>query len=233
MCSLSHVVTLGTLTPITSAPWDVAELPFCSWDVQLSLLEELSSWAELSSNHPYVYWMNGLAAADRSAIARIFCQRLYDRKRLGASFFVSQKADHRDASDIIRSIAYQLTERDASFANVLYEELLKPPIITSSRSLQAQITDFITKPGLAIKDNITYFVVVDALDECTPGLRNRRGGEFLPLLVNGVLGLSGRLRLFITIRGDSSSQDMLSQLSSQNRQTVMKLPQWEVTLPDY
>jgi hypothetical protein len=67
-------------------------------------------------------------------------------------------------------------------------------------------------------------IVLDALDECLiEAALARPGGDLLVFLVRQLMGLSGRLKLFITSRAEPSIQQMFDGLSSHSQQTVAKL----------
>jgi hypothetical protein len=227
---LYHPAILDTLKPLTSASWDVVDTASCSPGTRVALLDDLWSWVESPSRHPYVFWMNGLAGTGKSTLARSFCQRLEENGLLAASFFISrQQAERRDSSNIVRTIAHQIALRQRPFAQALCAELRERPM-SYPRSLQKLVTDLIIQPARAIDKARFLIFVVDALDESWADTRGRQGGELLPLLVRGVLQLSGRLRLFITSRAESAIQAMFHQLSATAQQAVVQLHDLDKTV---
>jgi hypothetical protein len=68
----------------------------------------------------------------------------------------------------------------------------------------------------------SFVIVIDALYECVVDEWGRPAGELLPLLAGPLQQLGGRLRLFITSRGEVSIQNMFEQISGP-AQTVVKL----------
>jgi hypothetical protein len=196
----------------------------CTPGTRVSILKAIEAWAA-ASDSPCVFWLNGLAGTGKSTIARTLCQHLHPmhgQRLLGASFFVSRdQPDRRDASNIVRSIAYQLAVVHPPVSAVLCSKLRETPA-SVPRSLQQQITDFVITPARELQDTTSFIIVIDALDECTIDFVGRPGGEFLLLLVKQLLHLNGRLRLFITSRGEVSIQNMFLQLSVA-AQTVVKL----------
>jgi hypothetical protein len=235
-------VLLESLRPVGSAAWiapsvvvqstgvdRVVSLPdasasTCTPGTRVSILKDIVAWAA-ASDSPCVFWLNGLAGTGKSTIARTLCQHLHPmhgQRLLGASFFVSRdQPDRRDASNIVRSIAYQLAVVCPPVSAVLCSKLRETPA-SVPRSLQQQITDFVITPARELQDTTSFIIVIDALDECMSDFVGRPGGEFLLLLVEQLLQLNGRLRLFITSRGEVSIQNMFRQLSVA-AQTVVKL----------
>jgi hypothetical protein len=227
---LYHPAILDTLQPLTSASWDVVDTASCSPGTRVALLNDLWSWVESPSRHPYVFWMNGLAGTGKSTLARSLCQRLEENGLLAASFFISrQQAERRDSSNIVRTIAYQIALRQRPFAQALCAELRERPM-SSPRSLQKLVTDLIVQPARAIDKARSLIFVVDALDESWVDARGRQGGELLLLLVRGLLRLSGQLRLFISSRAEPAIQAMFHQLSATAQQAVVQLHDLDKTV---
>jgi hypothetical protein len=186
------------------------------------VLHEIESWAG-TSNGPCVFWLNGLAGTGKSTIAATVCERLDEKQLLGASFFISrQQADTRDASNIVRSIAHGLASRNRLITEALCA-MLRDSSVSVSRSLDKQISDFVTKPARALDGETTLVIVLDALDECLLDARGRPGGDLVLVLVRQLLNLSGRLKLFITSRNELPLQQMFNQLAETAQQRVTKL----------
>jgi hypothetical protein len=209
--------------PITSASWDMVDMPMCMKHTRIALLSDIWSWVE-SPSDPVVYWLNGLAGTGKSTVARTLCRRLADNGLLGASFFINrQRAERRDASNIVRSIAYQLTRTDASVAELMCMSLRDCPELPTGRPIHQQVSDLIFTPAQGLPVNTGLVIVIDALDECFTDARGHYGGEMLPLLVRALLGSSRRLKLFITSRVENTIQLTFDELSSSARHIVTKL----------
>jgi hypothetical protein len=65
--------------------------------------------------------------------------------------------------------------------------------------------------------------VIDAMDECTEDKDGRPGGELLPLLLRGLLRLSGRIKLLLMSRVEPEIMRMFELASLGSQQRVMQL----------
>jgi hypothetical protein len=238
---------LDSLKPITSAAWNADSLALqgaganpstltpdmvisvCTPGTRVFILQDILTWAG-ASDDPCVFWLNGLAGTGKSTIARTLCERLQERGMLGASFFISRDhLDRRDASTIVRSLAHQLAVQSRPFSNTLCIKLREKPI-SATRSLQQHIADFIIAPACELDDGSSFVLVIDALDECYSDSRSRPGGDLLPLLVRLIVKLSGRLKLFVTSRGELPIQRMFHELSAETRASVVRLHELDTTV---
>jgi hypothetical protein len=193
----------------------------CTPGTRVEIMKQLIAWAAASGS-PCVFWLNGLAGTGKSTIARTLCRHLDEQSLLGASFFISrEQEDRRKASNIVRSIAHQLALYSRPVSDALCAKLREKPA-TAARSLQQEITDFLIIPARELQGTTSFIIVIDALDECMSDNVGRPGGELLLLLVAQLLQLAGRLRLFITSRGEVSIQNMFQRLST-SPQSVVRL----------
>jgi hypothetical protein len=215
--------TLATLMPVTSAPWDMVDLPMCMANTRAELLSDIWCWVE-SHSDPVVFWLNGLAGTGKSTVARTLCQRLADAGLLGASFFITrQRAERRDPSSILRSVAYQLARQDSGVANSVCSAIRDYPDLASARPLHEQVSGLLVTPAQSLRQDGCLVLVIDALDECALDARGRHGGDLLPLLVRAILQLSGRVRLLITSRLESSIRAAFVDLTAQAQHKVVQL----------
>jgi hypothetical protein len=228
----SHVfdaVVLGTLNPVSSATWQVSSTEGCTPDTRVLLLDEIMSWVDDPAGS-CVFWLNGLAGTGKSTIARSLCQRLKNRSLLGANFFVDrQRQDRRNSSNIVRTLAHQLALRQRSVAAALCSELRERPAF-APRSLETEIEDFICQPSHSLSDTASLVIVLDALDECLTDIVGRPGGDLVLSLVRQLIGLSGRLKLFITSRAEPSIQQMFDDLTTHSQHTVVRLHDLDQTV---
>jgi hypothetical protein len=219
-----------SLLPITKAAWVAPSVTVqsaepdmtastCTPGTRVDILKKLAAWAS-APDSPCVFWLNGLAGTGKSTIARTLCQHLDEQSLLGASFFISrEQEDRRKASNLVRSIAHQLALCSRPVSDALCAKLRDKPA-SAPRSLQQEITDFVITPARELQGNTSLIIVIDALDECASDFLGRPGGEFLLLLVGQLVQLAGRLRLFITSRGEVSIQTMFQQISTPTQSVV-------------
>jgi hypothetical protein len=223
---------LDTLNPVSSATWDAGaiEAAVCTPETRVGVLDEILSWVDDPAGS-CVFWLNGLAGTGKSTIARTICQRLSERALLGANFFISrQHQERRKASNIVHTLAHQLALHERATAGALCAVLRERPT-SASRSLETEIRDFIGKPAGTLAGTSSWVIVLDALDECLPeSSLARPGGDLLVFLVRQLMGLSGRLKLFITSRTEPSIQQMFDALSTHLQHTAIKLHDLDQTM---
>jgi hypothetical protein len=216
-------VTLGTLRPVHSAYWDEVDVDPCMESTRVQLLADIVSWAE-SPDAPVVFWLNGLAGTGKSTVVRTICEHFSHKDILGASFFISrQVAERRHAPNIVRTIVYQLARQHQAFSKVIERLLQDSPDLASSESLQKLAVELFLKPVRALPADAGLVIVIDAMDECIEDKSGRPGGKLLPLLLRGLLQLSGRIKLLLTSRAEPEIVQMFSLASLGSQHVVMRL----------
>ena len=76
-----------------------------------AVLDEIELWARDFNKVP-VYWLNGLAGTEKSAIAQTIAERMFAEGQLGALFFCSRNfEDQKNLHFIFPTIAIQLARK--------------------------------------------------------------------------------------------------------------------------
>ncbi|KAH0553157.1 hypothetical protein GP486_006658 [Trichoglossum hirsutum] len=174
--------------------------PQCLPDTRVDLLQEIMMWGE-NPDGAVMFWLNGMAGTGKSTIARTVARAFADQKRLGASFFFSRgQGDRGRADKFFTTLAAQLSRA---------LPVLKPRVCSAisenfnifKQGLAEQWRHLIFQPLSGLIDVLprqrTFFLVVDALDECE--------GEddvrlILRLLAEAKSLRDVRLRVFVTSR---------------------------------
>ncbi|CAE6448323.1 unnamed protein product [Rhizoctonia solani] len=163
---------LERLNPVKQAAYDSSfstqmNRRGCTEGTRVGILDSLDSWL-CNSAHSSIYWMNGMAGTGKTTVASTFCERVEQRKLLGASFFCTRSsAECRDVARILPTISYQLARYSIPFQSALCEIMEQNPDI-GSKNILKQFEKLLKEPLQRAKDTIpnNLIVVIDALDEC-------------------------------------------------------------------
>jgi hypothetical protein len=158
--------------------------------------------------------LNGLAGTGKSTISRTVARRYFNRKRLGASFFFSRGGgDVGYAGMFVTSIALQLASSIPLFNKHLCSALSERRDI-ASQSLHDQWQQLVLSPLSKLMENdcqLSYILVVDALDECD----NDNNIQTIIRLLGDTRSLKNvRLRIFLTSRPEIPIRHGFGQISN-------------------
>jgi hypothetical protein len=177
---------------------------------RVSVLAQLLAWAT-DPSAPSVYWLNGMAGAGKSAIARSFAKLLDSEPHtiLGANFFCSRASEVRSrVNRIVPTIAYQLACHSEAYGRAVIDVLKKNRDRSfPSCTLTEQFEKLVVLPSAALsgsdEKHNTLVVIIDALDECLDAEGTR---TFLKTLLR--LKPTG-LKFFLTCRPEVHIQQEL------------------------
>ena len=193
---------LNRLPYAENAPFnsfDAQHVHTCHSGTRVDVLQEIFAWAD-SPDERCIFWLNGLAGAGKSTIARTVARRYQNQNRLAASFFFSRGGgDVSHAGKFVTSIAVQLAEKLLPLQRYISEAITQHSNI-ATQSLRDQWQQLVLGPLSKLHGNScqsSYILVVDALDECDDDNNIRM---VLQLLAEARSLRTVRLRIFITSR---------------------------------
>ncbi|KAJ7260958.1 WD40-repeat-containing domain protein [Mycena haematopus] len=210
--SLVNDIELEKLRPVLDSRYDIAGSRGCMNGTRASTLAQLLAWAT-DARGPSVYWLNGMAGAGKSAIARSFAKVLEHDKLLGASFFCSRASEARSQVNmIVPTIAYQLACHSVAYSRAIVD-VLKQNRDRSlpSSPLKQQFNKLIVSVSALCSSGEKHkplVVVIDALDECSDGQATR---DFLKTLLQS--NHTG-LKFLLTSRPEDHIRQELSHQTS-------------------
>jgi hypothetical protein len=169
----------------------------------VELLRDINDWATLSEG-PHIFWLNGLAGTGKSTIARTVAKTFSNNRCLGASFFFQKGGgDTGNIGKFVTSIVVQLIRILPSLRWHIYCNMKENTDIIN-RSLYDQWEMLVIQPLINLSDteaHSSYFLVVDALDECSE-VDNQR--IILQLLTKARSLNKVKLKIFLTSRPEVS-----------------------------
>lgn len=171
--------------------------------------EAVEKWRTASNRESRIFWLMGNPGVGKSAYAANLSHFGKD-KVIAAQFVEYDKRDHRDASRVIRSLAYQLATRLPDYRKIL---LNLPEIGNLDPKDAAELFQYLLAEPL--KQGIDggmerYLIIIDALDEA-----KEEGGERNPLvemLARHAPLLPDWLGLVVTSRNEKNVTDPLQGL---------------------
>ncbi|KAF5361023.1 hypothetical protein D9756_004444 [Leucocoprinus leucothites] len=130
-----------------------------------SIIEDLSTWAQLSSPSFSSLWVVG----PESNLAHICADRLGDY--LAASFFFSRELGVEDPTQFFPTISYQLATHFPAYKALIDTKLHQSPGLLS-KSLKTQFRELIVQPFEQLRTRgeasvgLQQIIIVNGLEEC-------------------------------------------------------------------
>lgn len=214
-----HSLIINTIPRSQAARWRNGTPDECLESTRIAILEDIMTWIMDGSDTRYVCWLNSVAGAGKSTVARSVAHWAADRGILGGSFFCSKNdSQQKDARLVIPTIAFHISELDIAFRQELVSVVRHWDGIDLETPSQ-QLERLVIKPLLSIgRRSDPLLLIVDALDECTNEIARRE-------LVSGFLSIPHdlhTLRVLITSRPEVPERETFqSVLSSQWKDIIL------------
>ncbi|KAK0245083.1 hypothetical protein EDD85DRAFT_4592 [Armillaria nabsnona] len=206
-----HSLIINAIPRSQAARWRNGTPGECSEGTRTAILEDIMTWIQDGSDTRCVCWLNSVAGAGKSTVARSVAHWAADRGILGGSFFCSRNdSQQKDARLVIPTIAFHLSELDMAFRHELVSVVRHWDGIDLETPSQ-QLERLVIKPLLSIgRRSDPLLLIVDALDECTNEIARRE-------LVEGFLSIDDdlhALKVLITSRPEVPERETFQSVSS-------------------
>ncbi|KAK8235038.1 hypothetical protein IWZ00DRAFT_564758 [Phyllosticta capitalensis] len=167
----------------------------CTEKTREKILDDIQSWQKQDVHN--VFWLQGMAGAGKSTIARTVAERANEDGFAVGSFFFRRGDDALGKSDkFVTTIVRELAVHPA-LCEIFVHALSKPNDV-AIRDLEHQWQRLIKEP-LAERKDLRILLVIDALDECENDMTAK--GLFDILSENQNLQIPG-LKVFVTARDE-------------------------------
>ena len=140
----------------------------CLDSTRLDVIKFIIDWiADESDDRKRVLWLNGLAGSGKSTLSTTIASTMRDLHFLGAFFFFDHDIPERNASTLIRTLAYQLAVFDVSIGVEMLRTAESIPHITEM-PLDFQFTNLLSAQALKSVEwsGGPVVLIFDGLDEC-------------------------------------------------------------------
>ncbi|KAK0232616.1 hypothetical protein IW262DRAFT_5806 [Armillaria fumosa] len=206
-----HSLIINAIPRSQAARWRNGTPGECLEGTRTAILEDIMTWIMDGSDTRCVCWLNSVAGAGKSTVARSVAHWAADRGILGGSFFCSRNdSQQKDARLVIPTIAFHISELDMAFRQELVSVVRHWDGIDLETPSQ-QLERLVIKPLLSIgRRSDPLLLIVDALDECTNEIARRE-------LVSGFLSITHdlhALRVLITSRPEVPERETFQSVSS-------------------
>ncbi|KAF7369419.1 hypothetical protein MVEN_00271100 [Mycena venus] len=141
--------------------------PACHPGTRVTVLEQLSAWADDTRLESSILWLHGSAGVGKSAVAQMFAGSCNNGSRLGASFFFKRGDPERGSwHRLFTTVAFQLAHSvPGLLLHVQHAVEANKLVVTQAKELQFQ--RLIVEPlKQAPVPQLPPILVLDGLDEC-------------------------------------------------------------------
>ncbi len=186
----------------------------CLEGTRVDVLTKIVTW--FSDGKPGIFWLNGMAGYGKSTIAKSIAHTARVSGQLGASFFISRRADIRlrDPAAIVPTIAYQLADYNREYMTMLVNTTDEHNDIAALH-VGEQIDILLREPLMTVTGSMMLpVVVIDAFDE----LDGTGAHRLLHTLLSDLaMGSPLPLKLLITSRPETFIRNTFSYFQSSTR----------------
>jgi hypothetical protein len=172
------------------------------------LYDAVETWRQDAAQNSHLFWIMGEPGVGKSAFAAQLTHTRSDAV-IAAQFCEWDKPDHRNAPQVVKSIAFQLATRLPDYRKIL---LTLPEIADLTRKNAAELFDYLLANPLRSVINggrERYLIVIDALDEAGDGGRN----PLVEMLAHNAPHLPDWLGLVVTSRPECDVKSSLQALN--------------------
>ncbi|KAF8177447.1 hypothetical protein BJ912DRAFT_908730 [Pholiota molesta] len=143
--------------------------PRCHPNTRVEVMAAIYKWIIKSGyRDEYLLWLNGAAAAGKSAIMQSIAERCVLAAIAVASFFFVRSDSTRNTmAPLVATLAYQLIQAIPDTADNILLTIERNPLIFE-QSLEDQLRELIIEPLLRLPPHLQrlFVVFIDGLDEC-------------------------------------------------------------------
>jgi hypothetical protein len=144
--------------------------PRCHRGTRSYLLENILAWLVDDNRKKDALWLHGDAGSGKSAVAQDVGENADQRDILGAASFISRSKKLNDCTQIIPSIAFQLSRCNEAYSNIVAEVIRdNPSILNITANMRAQFKELVLKPFSLLEkespDQKKTLIILDGLDE--------------------------------------------------------------------
>jgi hypothetical protein len=163
------------------------------------------AWVRHGGDSPRIFWLNGMAATGKSAIARTVARQCLNENRLGASFFFRRGGGELEtAQKLVTTIVVQLAQSSAALKRHICSAVAANPSIRHN-TLNDQWKRLVLCPfqKLGAADtqpqssstSTPSVIILDALDECS---NQQEVESILQMLLETLSMAHVPLKIFVT-----------------------------------
>lgn len=181
----------------------------CLPKTRSDVIKSITEWiADQSDDQKRVLWLYGLAGSGKSTLSTTIARTMRDLRRLGAFFYFDRDIPERNATTLIRTLAYQLALFDAQIG-VQVSQIVEDHPNIAGMPLDFQFANLLTAKALgSVKwSGGPIVLVIDALDEC--GSEKDRA-ILMQALSKGFSDLPPFMRVVVVSRQEADIEDTLA-----------------------